>query len=85
MAVGASNGGNKFAILHGGYMAMVPPRARSGDVAILLGEKEPYLFRKSGMLGDQASYELVGKCYVHGLTAAKLEEEGMRSESIRIF
>ncbi|KAH7393736.1 heterokaryon incompatibility protein-domain-containing protein [Cadophora sp. MPI-SDFR-AT-0126] len=81
MAVGVRSGGERFAILNGGYMAMVPPGAKQGDVLVLVRGEKPFLFRKSYM---QGKYQLVGKCYVHGLTAAKLANEGKKGESIEI-
>ncbi len=59
--------GRRFCITKQGYMGLVPPLCKPGDlVYIILGAETPYIVcrRRSA---DQSTYELLGECYVHGM------------------
>ncbi|KAG0649579.1 Heterokaryon incompatibility [Hyphodiscus hymeniophilus] len=52
----------RFCVSRKGFMGMVPPGTREGDlVAILAGAKTPYVLRKEEK-GE--AYQLVGECYM---------------------
>lgn len=58
--------GRKFAITRNGDMAWVPSATRLGDVICwLAGCAVPFVVRKAREK-EEAEWELVGDCYVHG-------------------
>lgn len=76
----------RFGVMDGGYIGMVPDRAKVGDlVCIVPGIKIPLLFREcegarnEGIEGKMM--QLVGSCYVHGI----MNEEAVmnRVEAVR--
>ncbi|KAJ9652921.1 hypothetical protein H2198_007874 [Neophaeococcomyces mojaviensis] len=61
------NGDKIFGLTTAGYVGMFPHYARRNDkIAVLYGGEFPFVLREIQNKG-QASYELVGQCYVHGL------------------
>ncbi|KAL8346338.1 hypothetical protein RB598_000306 [Gaeumannomyces tritici] len=54
---------NRFCVTEHGRTAIVPPRAREGDIiSVLGGAGMPFLLRPQG-----EAFELIGCCYVYGL------------------
>ncbi|CAM1510951.1 Fc.00g084640.m01.CDS01 [Cosmosporella sp. VM-42] len=73
MSVAASQHRNlrRFAILDGGYFAMVPPDAQLQDwVCVLEGASVPMVLRK--VQGTALGYKFIGECYVHGIMDGEL-------------
>jgi hypothetical protein len=74
-AIGSCCNGRCFAVTEKGYMAIVPPGTKEGDmVCIFMGAQVPFIIRPrpvqteecEGLILEQ-SYALVGECYVHGM------------------
>lgn len=70
-----------FCCTKNGYMGLVPPGTRIGDVVcVLFGMQTPVVLRKikdaASGLGDENSYELVGECYMHGMMDGEMLEAG---------
>ena len=66
MAMARCSAGRRFCTTRFGYMGMVPPLCKPGDVVcIILGAQTPYIIRRS--TDDESTYELVGECYIHGM------------------
>jgi hypothetical protein len=75
--VGESNCaiGRRFCVTAKGFMGMVPPGARVGDlVCIFLGAQVPFLLR----MVEAERFELVGEAYFHGMMDGEMMGEEVR-------
>lgn len=73
--IGATAGGKSFCVTETGRMAMVPPGSRAGDlVAYIRGQAIPFVLRP---VGQESYFELLGGCYVHGVSdiGGQVEQE----------
>ncbi|KAH6674786.1 heterokaryon incompatibility protein-domain-containing protein [Halenospora varia] len=71
-----------FCCTRSGYMGLVPPGSRVGDVVcVLFGMQTPVVLRKiedvEGGFGEEITYELVGECYMHGMMDGEMLKEGL--------
>jgi hypothetical protein len=89
-ALGASCNGRCFAITEEGYMAIVPPGTKEGDmVCLFMGAQVPFLLRPLSTSDGERSnqkpiYQLVGECYVHGMMDGEGMRQGLRVQKFYI-
>ena len=82
-AIGTCCNGRCFAITEKGYMAIVPPGTKEGDmVCLILGGQVPFVFRQFQTSDidrsrKEQSYALVGECYVHGMMDGEGLSQGL--------
>jgi hypothetical protein len=63
--------GRRFCVTAKGFMGMVPPGARVGDlVCIFLGAQVPFLLR----MVEAERFELVGEAYFHGMMGEEVRD-----------
>ncbi|PQE27849.1 Heterokaryon incompatibility protein [Rutstroemia sp. NJR-2017a BBW] len=75
-----------FCCTKNGYVGLVPPGTRIGDVVcVLFGMQTPVVLRKiedgESDLGDKIIYELVGECYIHGIMDGEMLEAGFEKRA----
>ena len=74
--------GTSFCRTANGYLAWIPPHARSGDyICIFAGAPCPFVVRER----PEGDYILIGSAYVHGMMDGEaLDFEGFKWDEIRI-
>jgi hypothetical protein len=61
--------GRRFFKTHEGYIGLCPASARPGDqIMVIIGIPSPLLRRPVPTAGGRMKYQLVGECFVHGIT-----------------
>ena len=76
----AASVSRRFCVTDGGYMGLVPPNAKVGDlVCIIFGMQTPYLLRPIVTTNHKEMsppfnplYQLVGECYIHGMMRGEM-------------
>ncbi|KAH0541689.1 hypothetical protein FGG08_003852 [Glutinoglossum americanum] len=79
--VGMGSLGRRFCITRKGYLAIVPPKSKKGDlICILRGTRVPFLLRPERMqaVGKAQRHQLVGSCYVHRLVDIEMATAEMK-------
>jgi hypothetical protein len=87
--LGLTRGGmrRRFCVSEKGYVGLVPPFAREGDIiCVVLGVQTPLVFRKLKLTQDQGGsrYHLVGETYIHGLMDGEALRGGHETEFLEI-
>jgi hypothetical protein len=89
LRLGLIRGGmrRRFCVSEKGYVGLVPPFAREGDIiCVALGVQTPLVFRKLKLTQDQrgSRYHLVGETYIHGLMDGEALGGGHETEFLEI-
>lgn len=73
----------RFCVTKKGYFGIVPQQAKVGDViSIFAGAELPFVLRSRE---DAQSYEVIGRCYIHGVSDGEVWEwNDFKSEDIII-
>jgi hypothetical protein len=86
-AAGCACNDRRFAVTRKGYLAIVPPLTKLGDiVCLVMGAEVPFIMRKLPLhqsnedYRDQQCYNLIGECYVHGIMDGEVLKDGPREE-----
>lgn len=71
--------GRRFAVSALGYLCMLPDEASLGDKIVLVkGGQVPLLLRP-----QQANFQLIGECYVHGIMDGKVMKKVMEHHLLK--
>lgn len=78
-AIAASAGHRRFFVDDGGSIGLAPSGALEEDtIALFLGAQVPFVVRRR----EDATYQLIGECYVHGIMDGELMKAA-RDEEVR--
>ena len=71
----------RFCVLDNGYIGAVPAGCQEGDLVFVIeGAQTPFILRHSVMKDRDriidATYELVGECYIHGMMDGEMMTTG---------
>ena len=85
-AMGPHSYRRTFACTKNGYIGLVPPGTKIGDVVcVLFGMQTPVILRKTNevevRLGNNIVHELVGECYMHGMMDGEMLAAGFEKKS----
>jgi hypothetical protein len=89
-AAGVFCKGRRFAVTRKGYLAIVPPLTKPGDMAsLIMGAEVSFILRRlplqrsNGGSRKRQCYNLVGECYIHGVMDEEILKRGRRNEILK--
>jgi hypothetical protein len=92
-AIGPHAYGRRFCMTARGYMSLVPPNSKAGDVVcVLFGSQTPFVLRPESerrsepmeTVDSLGIYTLVGECYVNGMMDGEMLAIGLQRQKFVI-
>jgi hypothetical protein len=93
-AIGPHAYGHRFYITARGYISLIPPNSKVGNiVCILFGSQTPFMLRPESerrsepmeTVNSLGIYTLVGECYINGIIDGEMLAIGLQRQKFVIY